>query len=250
MHTLLSFSPFELLLIALVFIWTGFVRSGLGFGGAALGLPLMLFISDQPLFWLPVIGAHLLFFSAITLSSRIHSVDWAYLKKSMFIILPFTLIGVFGLISLPTQWLVFFIYSVTLVYSVLWIFEINFRSNSIWLDRFLLSIGGYVAGTSLTGAPLIVAVFMRNVSAALLRNTLFVLWFIIVSIKMTAFVALGIKLNFMSALVLLPVAAIGHVAGLKAHHYILSNDGLFKRVIGVVLCVISILGLYQMWRFD
>lgn len=151
MDILLSFSPPQLLLISLVFIWTGFVRSGLGFGGAALGLPLMLFIYNQPLFWLPVIGAHLLCFSAITLRPRLKRVDWPYLKKSMAVIMSFTLIGVFGLISLPTQWLIVFIYSITLFYSVLWMLGASLHSNNIWLDRFLLATGGYVAGTSLTG---------------------------------------------------------------------------------------------------
>lgn len=60
--SLIEFNTTELILIALIFIWTGFVRSGLGFGGAALGLPLMLFIYNQPIFWLPIIGTHLLFF--------------------------------------------------------------------------------------------------------------------------------------------------------------------------------------------
>lgn len=50
----MDFSNTELILIAVIFIWTGFVRSGLGFGGAALGLPLMLFIYDQPVYWLPI----------------------------------------------------------------------------------------------------------------------------------------------------------------------------------------------------
>ena len=59
---LLDFSPYQMLAIALVFAWTGFVRSGLGFGGAALGLPLMLFVQNTPLLWLPIIGVHLLFF--------------------------------------------------------------------------------------------------------------------------------------------------------------------------------------------
>lgn len=245
METLLNFTNVELLLIALLFIWTGFVRSGLGFGGAALGLPLMLFIYNQPLYWLPMIGIHLLFFSGLTLRTRIQHIDWQYLKKANLIIIPFTLIGVLGLIKLPTNWLVIFIYSVTLFYAVLWILGINLRSNNKWLDGFLLSIGGYVAGTSLTGAPLIVAVFMRNVSAELLRNTLFVLWFLIVTIKMTAFVVVGIELNWLSALVLIPVAAIGHFIGLKTHNYILQNDALFKRVTGLVLCVISGLGLYN-----
>jgi len=242
-ETLLSFSAMQLLATALVFIWTGFVRSGLGFGGAALGLPLMLFVYDQPLYWLPMIGIHLLFFSALTLRTRIQQIDLAYLKKSLVVIIPFTLVGVFGLIQLPTDWLLIFIYSITLFYAVLWLLGLSLRSQNIWVDRFLLSIGGYVAGTSLTGAPLMVAVYMRNVRADLLRNTLFVLWFILVSIKMSAFVALGVALNWLDALLLIPVAAIGHYLGLKAHQAILQNDQLFKRLTGGVLLLISALGL-------
>ncbi len=245
MDVLSGFSTAQLISVALLFIWTGFVRSGLGFGGAALGLPLMLFVYDQPLYWLPMIGIHLLFFSGLTLRTRIQHVDWPYLKKSMMIIIPFTLVGVLGLVKLPTDWLVIFIYTVTLFYAVLWMLGLNLRSHNAWLDRLLLCIGGYVAGTSLTGAPLIVAVFMRNVGAQLLRNTLFVLWFSIVTIKMTAFVVLGIELNILSALVLIPVAAIGHFIGLKTHDFIMQNDVLFKRITGLVLCVISGMGLYS-----
>lgn len=240
-----NFSAYELSLVALIFIWTGFVRSGLGFGGAALGLPLMLFIYNQPIYWLPIIGSHLLFFTSLTLRSRLHNIDWRYLKKSSIYIIPPALIGVFGLISLPNNWLVIFIYSVTLFYAVIWFLNLNIRSSNEWLDRFLLAIGGYVAGTSLTGAPLMVAVYMRNVSAAQLRNTLFVLWFALVSIKMSTFMALSIDINILTSIYLLPVAAIGHVIGLKAHDLILKNDRLFKQIIGAVLIVISVLGLSQ-----
>ena len=59
-----DFSLYQMVSIALVFVWTGFVRTGLGFGGAALGLPLMLFVQNNPLLWLPIIGVHLLFFLA------------------------------------------------------------------------------------------------------------------------------------------------------------------------------------------
>lgn len=242
---LIEFSNTQLGLIALIFMWTGFVRSGLGFGGAALGLPLMLFIYDQPIFWLPIIGLHLLFFTSLTLRSRLSNVDWAYLKKSSIYIIPPALIGVFGLITLPNNWLVIFIYSVTLFYAVIWVLNMNIRSHNIWLDRFLLAVGGYIAGTSLTGAPLMVAVYMRNVTAEQLRNTLFVLWFILVTIKMSTFKALGVDINVFAALYLLPVAAIGHIIGLKAHTLILKNDQQFKRIIGVVLIVISVLGLTQ-----
>jgi len=240
---LLSFSTQDILYTGLLFLWAGFVRSGLGFGGAALGLPLMLFIYDQPLFWLPVIGAHLLFFSALTLRTRINDVDWRYLKFSGIYIIPAALVGVFGLITLPSQLLVYFIYGITLFYALLWVLNISITSRHGWSDKLLLAFGGYVAGTSLTGAPLMVSVFMRNVSRAQLRNTLFVLWFILVTIKMLTFWSFDVPLHFASALLLIPAATIGHILGLRAHDYILQNDAVFKRVIGGCLLVICVLGL-------
>jgi hypothetical protein len=48
-------------------------------------------------------------------------------------------------------------------YSIVWIFNQKITSHRPWVDKLLLIFGGYVAGTSLTGAPLIVAVFMRHV---------------------------------------------------------------------------------------
>lgn len=242
---LFDFTPLQLLFTGLLFSWAGFVRSGLGFGGAALGLPLMLFVHDGPLFWLPMIGIHLLFFSALTLRTRLHNVDWAYLRQASLYVIPGTLIGVFGLISLPNQWLIIFIYSITLFYAVIWLLNIKLQSHKNWLDKLLLLAGGYVAGISLSGAPLMVAVFMRNIAAHQLRNTMFVLWFTIVSIKLTTLSGFGFKLYFMDALLLMPVAAIGHVIGLKVHDTILQNDRRFKQVIGGVLAIICLLGLYS-----
>ncbi len=231
---LFDFSTLQLILVALLFMWTGFVRSGLGFGGAALGLPLMLFIHDQPIFWLPVIGAH-----------RLNNVDWHYLKQAALFIIPPALIGVFGLITLPNQWLLLFIYSVSLFYALMWLLNVSISSQQGWSDKLLLLFGGYVAGTSLTGAPLMVAVFMRNVSFSQLRNTLFVLWFCLVTLKMSTFAVLGISLQLESALMLLPAAAIGHVIGLKVHDIILKNDQRFKQVVGALLVIISALGLWN-----
>lgn len=238
-------STTDVALVFVIFVWTGFVRTGLGFGGAALGLPLLLLIHDQPIDWLPIIGAHLLFFSALTLRTRLHNVDWEYLKKSVVYIIPAALVGVFGLLNLPNDWLVIFIYSVTLFYAITWVMNWAVLSNNKVLDKFLLIVGGYVAGISLTGAPLMYAVFMRNVAAVQLRNTLFVLWFVLVAIKMTTFAIVGVTLHLSTALTLLPVAAIGHFLGLKAHDKILENDLRFKRVIGVALIVISVLGLWN-----
>jgi uncharacterized membrane protein YfcA len=238
-----QFSTPELVLIGLIFVWSGFVRTGLGFGGAALGLPLMLFIDNQPLFWLPIIGTHLLFFSGLTLRTRLNNVDWAYLRISGVYIVPAAVIGVFGLVNLPNQWLLIFIYGIALFYAFIWLMNWSIHSHHNWVDKLLLIFGGYVAGTSLTGAPLMVAVYMRNVSRQQLRNTLFVLWFILVSIKLSTFALLGVNLQFLTALTLLPVAAIGHVLGLKAHDKIMQNDQQFKRVVGGVLMLISLLGL-------
>ena len=241
---LLNFSPYQMLAIALVFAWTGFVRSGLGFGGAALGLPLMLFVQNTPLLWLPIIGVHLLFFSGLTLVNRLHNVDWLYLRRSSIYIIPPAIVGVFGLLNLPIVWLNNFIYSVTLFYGFTWLLNRGVESQHAWADRGLLMLGGYIAGISLSGAPLMVAVYMRNVSKNQLRDTLFVLWFILVSIKMTTFLVLSVDLHFETALVLLPIAAIGHMIGLKAHNAIMRNDLLFKRWIGGGLVVVSVLGLW------
>lgn len=241
---LLHFDLIQSLWVGLVFIWAGFVRTGLGFGGAALGLPFMLFLDNRPLLWLPIIGVHLLIFSGMTLRTRLKDVDWGYLYQSGRYIIPAALIGVFGLLNLPNQWLVVFIYSITLFYGLIWMLDWAIHSGSHWVDKGLLMLGGYVAGTSLTGAPLMVAVFMRNVAREQLRNTLFVLWFVLVAIKMATFAALGVELHLLTALMLLPVAAIGHVIGLKAHDAILHNDRVFKRVVGLGLTLISLLGLW------
>ncbi len=242
--TIPDFSLIEWAMIGLLFVWTGFVRTGLGFGGAALGLPLLLFIVPEPVFWLPIIAIHLLFFSGITLSKRMGNVDWAYLKKSLVWITPPALVGVLGLVTLPAFWLNVFIYSLSLFYGIIWFINYALSSNTPWVDRFWLVVGGYAAGTSLTGAPLMVAVFMRNIARSQLRDTLFVLWFILVSLKMATFIALSVDIYWLMALLLIPVAAIGHIAGLKVHEAIVQNDVLFKRWVGAGLAIVSGLGLW------
>ena len=51
--------------VALIFIWSGFVRSGLGFGGALMSLPFLLLVDNRPLVCLPIISVHLLFFAGL-----------------------------------------------------------------------------------------------------------------------------------------------------------------------------------------
>jgi len=114
----------------------------------------MLFVYNKSIFWLPIIGFQLLFFSVLTLRTRLDNVDWRYLLKSYIFILPTALIGIFGLLTLPNNWLIIFIYSITLFYAMMWLFNKNLHSNKDWLNKILLSLGGYIAGTSLTGATL------------------------------------------------------------------------------------------------
>lgn len=241
-----AFSVWQLCMTALLFMWSGFVRSGLGFGGAALGLPFMLLVYDQPIFWIPLIGSHLLFFSALTLSNRLHNVDWQYLRRSSRLILPAAFAGVFGLLNLPNDVLLLCIYSITLVYAVMWALDRVLTSKHAWVDNLLLVLGGYVSGSSLTGAPLMIAVFMRHVPLGKLRDTLFLLWFGIVAVKLATLAALGVPLGVKASAVLLPAAAIGHVVGLRCHEWLLQRDRLCRRLIGSLLVVVSLIGLLQL----
>ncbi|MES2606146.1 MAG: TSUP family transporter [Pseudomonadota bacterium] len=241
-----GFSLWQLAFTAIVFAWSGFVRSGLGFGGAALGLPFMLLVYDKPVFWIPVIGSHLLFFSGLTLSNRLHNVDWAYLLKSGKLILPSAFAGVFGLLNLPNAVLLLLIYSITLVYAVMWALNRVIKSKHQWVDNLLLVFGGYVSGSSLTGAPLMIAVFMRHVPLMKLRDTLFVLWFVIVAFKLTTLFMLDVPLNTVTAILLLPAAAVGHVIGLKTHDFLLARDVLCRRLIGCLLILVSVAGLWEL----
>jgi len=63
---------------------------------------------------------------------------------------------------------------------------------------------------------------------------------------MTTFIALSVDLHFLTALTLQPIAAIGHMLGLKAHKSLMRNGLLFKRWIGGGLVAVSVLGLWQL----
>ena len=244
------FSSFELAIISLIFVWIGFVRTGLGFGGAVLGLPLLMLVGGSPIDWLPIIGIHLLFFSVIALFKALNAIDWNYLKKSLPWILPSKIIGVIGLISLPPTVMTLIVYSITFFYALTWAMNFNIASREGWVSRVLLILGGYISGTSLNGAPLLVAVYMQNIDIKKLRNTLFVLWFLLVTIKMGAFVIVDVYINWQFSLMLIPVAALGHFIGLKVHDRIIENYTQFKRWMGGVLILICLAGLSKVLIFS
>ncbi|WP_151703168.1 TSUP family transporter [Nitrincola alkalilacustris] len=249
-------------LIGLIFIWSGFVRSGLGFGGAVLALPFLLLILDEPLVFLPIISVHLLIFSSwIALPGFLlarrqakesgvkaeGNIDWQYLVKSLKIMAIPKLIGVLGLLTLPGNIMTIIIFGIILVYAVGYIINKPFRSNNRYLDAVFLMLGGYVSGTSLIGAPLIVAVYATHVAMHQLRDTLFVLWFILVAIKMTSFVIAGVDLQLIHQLWLLPCAWIGHMIGEHFHRRLVKTEtATFFRVLGVMLVVVSLVGITRL----
>lgn len=246
---------YQLALIGLIFIWSGFVRSGLGFGGSVLSLPFMLLVDDRPLVFLPIICVHLLVFAGITVfrnqrqlrdRDQPSSVDWRFLRKAMAIMIIPKLIGVFGLITLPASVMSVIIFSIVSVYSLTYIFDRHFVSNSRVLDVIFLIAGAYISGTSLIGGPLLIAVFSTHVARERLRDTLFMLWILLVSIKLSAFIVAGVDLQLIHQLWLLPCAGIGHVFGLRLHRKLLQTDPrVFYRVLGSVLLLSSVAGLYK-----
>jgi len=248
-------------LIGLIFVWSGFVRSGLGFGGAVLSLPFLLLILDEPLVFLPLIAVHLLVFSSLIAwqgyrrvqgerdDSPQGNIDWAYLKSSLKVMIIPKLIGVFGLLTLPGNIMTSIIFGIVIVYAIGYVLDRPFRSNNPYVDKLFLMLGGYVSGTSLIGAPLIVAVYGTHVAKQQLRDTLFVLWFILVVIKMTSFLIAGVDLQLIHHLWLLPCAFVGHLLGERFHRVLLDAETpLFFRVLGAVLILVSLLGMAR--NFD
>ncbi|ASK20810.1 TSUP family transporter [Vreelandella alkaliphila] len=249
---------YQYLLIGLIFAWSGFVRTSLGFGGAVLALPFLLLVVNEPLVFLPIVAIHLLIFSSwiawnghrqvqkagVGGTSPESNIDWGYLTKALKIMIVPKLIGVVGLLTLPSQIMTNIIFGIVIIYAIGYVLNKPFRSNNKYVDIVLLALGGYVSGTSLIGAPLIVAVFATHVAKEQLRDTMFVLWFILVMIKMASFIIAGVDLQLIHQLWLLPCAFIGHLLGEKAHRYMLKADtGLFFRVLGAVLILVSVVGL-------
>ncbi len=222
------------------------MRTGIGFGGGALALPLMLFILPNPIILLPIIAWHFMFFSILTLFTHKGGVDWRYLFYSqLFIAIP-ALLGIFGLINLSPKILTIIVYIITLTYGISYLFRLKLAGGNKVSDAFLLIVGGYVSGTSMTGAPVLAAVYSRNIALDKLRNTLFVSFLMIVMVKMITFKLSGVEMQIRYALLLLPIAAIGHITGHYVHDWIIKNDAdVFMRFIGLALTVITVLGLFR-----
>lgn len=247
----------QLALIAVIFIWSGFVRSGLGFGGSVLSLPFILMIDNRPLVYLPICGIQLLFFATLTVwqnnrkrssmaQQRHWTVDWKFLRYALPIMIIPKLLGVFGVIMLPPSTMSLIIFVIVAIYGMSYLLNKPFRSRNKAFDALFLILGGYFSGTSLVGAPMVMAVMINRVDRHKIRDTILTLWWILVSIKIGAFVWADVDLQLIHQLWLLPCAAIGHYFGLKFHDHILKAETpLFFRTMGAVLVATSIVGLIQ-----
>jgi uncharacterized membrane protein YfcA len=248
----------EYALVFLLFVWGGFVRSGLGFGGAVLTLPFLLMIRDEPLLFLPIISVHLLLFSGTTvwLAHRADraaglraasTVNWEFLRYALPLMLIPKLIGVAGVITLPGPLVSGFIFCTVTLYGLSYLLGRPFKSGSRRIDAAFLMLGGYVSGVSLIAAPLVVPVAASRMRREQLRDTLFVLWFVLVALKLLAFVVSGVDLQWRQHLWLLPAATIGHFLGLRFHAYSLRADTQqFFRYLGAALLLVSLAGLLRL----
>ena len=234
------------------------MRSGIGFGGALFTLPFLLLVHDDPLIFLPIISIHLLFFASTTLLSDQYlnrdkpnhkvqtEVNWWFIRYSMAIMIIPKIAGVVGLLVLPVDLINLIIFALIGAYALTYIFDKPMRSRGGIMDIVFLVIGAYISGTSLVGGPLIIAVALRHIKPNQFRSTLFVIWFILVGIKMIGFTLADVDLQFTNALLLLPFAAIGHLIGLKTHQWLLQRDNRsFYRNIGWVLLLTSCVGAVQ-----
>jgi uncharacterized membrane protein YfcA len=236
----------SLVAIALCFMWSGFVRSGIGFGGAALSLPLLLLVVKAPLIFLPALAWQLLFFSTLTIATRLHTIDWSFLGRlGLQLAIPF-IVGLLGLVSLPANVLAAIVYVTTLLFGLAYITNKMLEGGNKVVNAISLALGGYVSGIALIGAPLIVAASSHRLAATNVRNTFFMLWIVMVLFKLSALYAAKIDLQWKLSLYTLPLVGIGHYFGLKLHNRIASGSRAgFNRLIGSGMCLVSVSGLYS-----
>lgn len=239
-----STAPWLFTAVLACFVWSGFVRSSLGFGGAALTLPLLLMVVDDPLVFLPTICWQLLFFSGLTVATRSANVDLGYLARlAGLLALPFVA-GLLGLLNLPGSWLSLLVYTITLIYGIAYALDRTFHSESRIGDAACLVVGGYVSGVSLIGAPLIVAYSTGRLPPERLRDTLFVMWIALVIVKLGTFVVAEVPMHWWLTIVTFPFAALGHWLGLKLHVRLLRGEGrAYPRLVGAGLAAVSVAGL-------
>jgi len=243
---MVEFTPIVVIVLMFAFWWSGFVRAGLGFGGAGLMYPVAFLVIDSVIFIVPIVGVHLLIFSGWTLvSGGYKKVDWRTVTRLLLIILPPTLVGVFGLLQMPDFILLMSVYVILIIYSLTYIFKYESKPKP-WLNVPILLIGGYVSGLSLSGAPLIAAVALQYLKKEQARESMYVLWFVLVTIKLATLIAYDVDMHWEHHLWLFPMAVLGTVMGTRMHQKIqaMQNEQ-FYRWMGIALLALSLTGLIR-----
>jgi|TARA_B110000305_G_scaffold131403_2_gene146792 uncharacterized membrane protein YfcA len=249
---------YQYALIGLIFVWSGFVRSGLGFGGAVLALPFLMLILNDALIFLPLIAVHLIFFSTLIMlqsarskrSGQTSTINWRYLKRCLSIMIIPKIAGVIGLLTLPPVIMSSIIFVIVAAYAIGYIINNPISIKTRFQEYVFLGLGAYISGTSLTGAPLIIPVFASKISKYELRDTLFVLWWVLTLIKLISFVIAGVDLQLIHHLWLLPCSFIGHILGQRMHNYLVTQETpTFFRVLGCALLIVSLTGLVKSIAF-
>ncbi|HBA33196.1 MAG TPA: permease, partial [Gammaproteobacteria bacterium] len=237
-------TPVTVVVLALSFVWSGFVRGGFGFGGGALMLPFALLVVDSPLYIVPLLAVQLIAFSLFNVILYFKNIDWYYLLRFTAILFLPTAAGVFGLLVLPDRLLMIFLYLIVATYAINYIFPFRIRVQSRWLDLIILFIGGYLSGSAFTGGPPIAAVAARYIPKQKLRETLLSMWVVIAFMKLPTLYATGIDLQLQHQLWLFPCVFFGHLMGMRFHDKLITmqNESFF-RAIGIVLLAVTAVGL-------
>ena len=150
----MELTTYTIVILALAFCWSGFVRAGLGFGGAGLMYPIALLAVDSVIFLVPIVCVQLLLFSFATLLRDYRRINWRVAASLFAVTFPAIMVGVFGLIKLPKLTVLLMLYFIIAGYALSYIFNFRVRKPRKWLELPSLLIGGYASGIALAGAPL------------------------------------------------------------------------------------------------
>ena len=240
----MELTPIVVIVLLISFWWSGFVRAGLGFGGAGLMYPIAFLVVDSVIFIVPIVGVHLLIFTGITLArGGYHKVDWQTTGKLLLICLPAKIIGVFGLLQMPDFWLLMAVYGILIFYSVSYILNIKMKPRG-WVNVPILLFGAYMSGLTLAGAPLIAAVALQYLKKEQAKESMYVIWIVMVVIKMSTLIYYEVDLQLEYHLWLLPAAFVGNYMGSKMHDRLQQMQGAtFYRWMGIALLTLSLTGL-------
>ncbi len=241
----MEFTPLTIAILMLAFWWSGFVRAGLGFGGAGLMYPVAFLVVDSVIFIVPIVGVHLIVFTSYTLlKGDYKKIDWVTTRRLLLIILPAKIAGVFGLLQLPDLWLLMSVYIIIIFYSLGYIFDFKSNKPKKWLNIPSLLFGGYVSGLTLSGAPIIAAVAMQYLKKEQARASLYVIWIVAVTIKLSTLMYYNIDMQWQHQLWLFPVALVGTIMGNRMHDRLQQlNSRVFYRWMGIALLTLSLIGL-------